>query len=52
MALDAMIAKESASLPIELEWQIGDRYFSGTNEAKKVACQFTLCQPLNVKMMP
>ena|GEM_PF-3619539 len=35
MSLDAMLAKESESPSAELEWQIGDSYFSGTNGAVK-----------------
>lgn len=35
MALEAMLAKESESPSAELEWQIGDSYFSGTNGAAK-----------------
>ena len=35
MALEAMLAKESESPSAELEWQIGDSYFSGSNGAAK-----------------
>lgn len=35
MSLDAMLAKESDSPSAELEWQIGDSYFSGSNGAVK-----------------
>lgn len=35
MSLDAMLSEESESPSAELEWQIGDSYFSGTNGAVK-----------------
>ena len=35
MSLDAMLAEESESPSAELEWQIGDSYFSGSNGAAK-----------------